>query len=65
MSSFILNCCIEDSEGGHLKSTTFKKLEGSIIEEHDVGMVSRDPTEEERKSITEEDGEAIVYSRKE
>ena len=51
---------IENSGGGQIKLTT---LEKSIIEEHDVGMVRKDQTEEERKSITEKDGEVIVAER--
>ena len=51
---------IENSGGGQIKLTT---LEESIIEEHDVGMVRKDQTEEKKKSITEKDGEVIVAER--
>ena len=44
--------------------TTLKKFEESIIPEHDVGVEKKesitDNHEEEKKSITEEDGVAIV-----
>ena len=51
---------IEDSQGGQIKFTT---LEESIIEEHNVGMVRKDLSEEKKKSITEKDGDAIVAER--
>ena len=51
---------IEDNEGGQKKLTT---LEESIFEEGNVGMVRKDLTEEDTKSITEQDGDAISSGR--
>ena len=48
----------------NIKLTTFKKLEGIIIEEHDIGEKEKkltedkhDSDEEEKKSITDDDKE--------
>ena len=49
--------------GDQIKLTTFKKTEEAIIDEHDAGVVNKEPIKEERKSITEEDGAAIVAER--
>ena len=56
----MLSFVVEDSKDGQIKLTTSKKLEKSIIEKHDA---NKDPIEEERRSITEEDGKAIVSER--
>ena len=45
--------------GDQIKLTIFKKAEEAIIDD----VVNKEPIEEERKSITEEDGAAIVAER--
>jgi len=49
---------IDDSVDDQVKITTFKKLEGSIIEEYHVEVEDKD--DEEKRSITEEDSAAIA-----
>ena len=51
---------IENNERGQTKLTT---LEESIFEDSDVEMVRKDLTKEDTKSITEQDGEAILSGR--
>ena len=53
----------EDSIDDQIKLTTFKKVEEAIIEEHGAGVVHKKSTEEDRESITEEDGAAIAAER--
>ena len=55
---------IGNSINDQIKLTTFKKIEESLIEKHGilvekVELIKCDD-EEERKSITEEDGDTIV-----
>ena len=52
---------IDDSVDDQVKITTFKKLEGSIIEEYHVEVEDKD--DEEKRSITEEDSAAIAAER--
>ena len=53
---------IGDSVNDQIQLTKFKKLEESIVEEHGVVKETNKDNKdnEEKKSITEEDGAAIV-----
>ena len=55
---------VGDGVNEEIKITTFKKSEESVIEEHGVVVEKKDPIkgndEEERKTITKEDGTTIV-----